>query len=314
MKNRGIALSFNWIFAILVGGFILFLAIYGAGKFIRTSEQAICTETAASLVGLTDPLETGFASGKSHEIGFKKKSKLFFDCDENFRVLGRQRISFAEQTFGDKYGEKGNWITIKDKYLFVEREIEANKIYLFSKPFFMPYKVSDLIVIIPESQNYCFHDASENVRESLEGLNLKNIIFKNRTNECEGVDICFSRKAGCEIEISEAQGTVFKKKEGKKVHYVGNLLYGAIFSSPEIYECNVKRTKRRIDELAKIYLEKIEIVERQNCQSNIRIKLERVIGNIESSRELINLYSFMSDVNSINRLSDCKLYDDRGFE
>ena len=102
MKKKGVALAFNWIFAILAGGFILFLAIYGAGKFIKTSERAIYTETAASLVGLTDPLETGFASGKAHEISFKKKSRLFFDCDESFRVLGRQRISFSEQTFGDK--------------------------------------------------------------------------------------------------------------------------------------------------------------------------------------------------------------------
>ena len=74
MKNKkAIEMSFNWIFAIIVGGFILFIAIYGAGKLIRTSEQSVYTETAASLVSLFDPLETGLASGKASEISFNKK-------------------------------------------------------------------------------------------------------------------------------------------------------------------------------------------------------------------------------------------------
>ena len=75
-NKRGIAMSFNWIFAILAGGFILFLAIFSAGKFIRTSEQTLYTETAASLISLFDPLETGLASGKSSSIRFKKDSGL----------------------------------------------------------------------------------------------------------------------------------------------------------------------------------------------------------------------------------------------
>ena len=99
--KKGIAMSFNWIFAILAGGFILFLAIFSAGKFIRTGEQILYTETAASLISLLDPLETGLASGKAHEIGFKKKSKIFFDCEENLNPpFGKQTISFSEKTFG----------------------------------------------------------------------------------------------------------------------------------------------------------------------------------------------------------------------
>jgi len=73
VDKKAIAMSFNWIFAIIAGGFILFLAIFAAGQFIRTGEQTIYTETAASLISLFDPLETGLASGKAHEIGFKKR-------------------------------------------------------------------------------------------------------------------------------------------------------------------------------------------------------------------------------------------------
>jgi len=108
MNKKAIAMTFNWIFAIIVGAFILFLAIYASGKFIRTSEQSIYTETAASLVSLFDPLETGLASGKASEITFKKESKIFFDCNENLNLpFGRQTISFSEQTFGEEFGEVG---------------------------------------------------------------------------------------------------------------------------------------------------------------------------------------------------------------
>ena len=63
MKKAIFGMSFNWIFALIVGGFILFLAIYGAGKFIKTSETTLYTETASKLTALLDPLETGLASG-----------------------------------------------------------------------------------------------------------------------------------------------------------------------------------------------------------------------------------------------------------
>ncbi len=97
---------------------------------------------------------------------------------------------------------------------------------------------------------------------------------------------------------------------GKKVYYVGDLIYGAIFSSPEIYECNVKRIKVKFDELAKIYLDKIKIIERKECESNIGQMLASVIGGINNSRDLIGLYNQMNEIDSINNFakSGCSLY------
>jgi len=108
LDKKGIGMSFNWIFAIIAGAFILFLAVFAASKFIQTSENTLYTETAASLISFFDPLETGLASGKAHEIGFQKKSKVFFDCEENLNPpFGKQTISFSEQTFGEKIWGKG---------------------------------------------------------------------------------------------------------------------------------------------------------------------------------------------------------------
>lgn len=317
INDKGIAMSFNWIFAILAGGFILFLAIFSAGKFIRTSEQVIYTETAASLISLFDPLETGLASGKAHEISFKKNSKIFFECEENLNPpFGKQTISFSEQTFGDAYGEKGGAVSIKNKYIFSDSIIEGNKIYVFSKPFFMPFKVTDLIIITSQDQNYCFYDAPDYIKENLEGLNMKNIIFANLTSKCKGVSVCFESKSNCEVKVFEDEKYVIKKSSAKKVYYAGDLIYGAIFSDAEIYECNVKRIKVKFDELAKIYLDKIEIIERKDCKSNIGSKLSSLLGKIEDSRGLIGLNAAAEDIDSINRQakSGCQLYNNGGFE
>ena len=123
-NKKGIAMSFNWIFAIIAGGFILFLAIFAAGKFIKTSEISVNTQTAASLISLSDPLETGLASGKAHEIIFKKESRIFIDCNENTNFpFGKQTISFSEKTFGDEFGEKGGRININNKYILKNQQI-----------------------------------------------------------------------------------------------------------------------------------------------------------------------------------------------
>jgi len=180
----------------------------------------------------------------------------------------------------------------------------------------MPFKITDLIMVVSADDIYCFYDSPDYIKESLEGLNLDNIIFPNQTLKCEGTDVCFEEnRNGCEIKVFEEQGYVLNKEYGKRVYFVGDLIYGAIFSSPEIYECNVKRVKSKFDELSKIYLDKIEIIERKDCQSNIGPKLASVLGPIENSRSLIGLYNEVEDIDSINRLakSGCQLYYNTNF-
>jgi hypothetical protein len=311
-RKKAIAMSFNWIFAIIAGGFILFLAIYGAGKFIQTSEQATYTETAASLSSLFDPLETGLASGKAHVINFKKNSKIFFDCNARINPpFGKQYISFSEQTLGDKYGEEGGKVSIINKYLFADDVVEGKSIYVFSKPFFMPFKVADMTMVISGSEKYCFYDAPEKVREDLESLNLKSIIFMNATNKCEGIDICFNRN-NCDIVVDEANKRVKSNiNGGEKMYYTGDMIYAAIFSHPYIYECNVKRLKNKFNEVAKIYIEKINIMERQGCMPTIGEKLRALVDkDIQNSKDILEFNRAIEDIDSINRLSNagCMLY------
>jgi hypothetical protein len=58
MNKQGIEMGFSWIFAIIVGVVILFLAIYTTTRIIGTSRYELDTETAKKISILIDPLET----------------------------------------------------------------------------------------------------------------------------------------------------------------------------------------------------------------------------------------------------------------
>ena len=66
MKNKKgeLQFSFAWVFAILVGAFILFLAIFGVYKFMKIQGEIQDAETAKDIGILLNPLESSFETGK----------------------------------------------------------------------------------------------------------------------------------------------------------------------------------------------------------------------------------------------------------
>ena len=101
MKNeKAISMSFNWLFAIIVGAIVIFLAIYGVSKIMGFGGQAIDTESAARFAALLDPAETGIASGKYTEFEFQRlDTRVYFDCNaERNKPFGLQTVSFSEVT------------------------------------------------------------------------------------------------------------------------------------------------------------------------------------------------------------------------
>ena len=73
--KRGIEFSFAWIFAILVGAAILFIAIFAATRLVTTERAVGEAETAKQLGILLNPVETGIESGKISKIGFVTDTK-----------------------------------------------------------------------------------------------------------------------------------------------------------------------------------------------------------------------------------------------
>src|SRR3989338_7011518 len=77
MNKRGFEFSFVWLFSIVVGAIIIFLAIYTATKLIGSNEYEINTKTAADLRNILNPLGTSFEDSKSEKIELIKE--LFSD-------------------------------------------------------------------------------------------------------------------------------------------------------------------------------------------------------------------------------------------
>ena len=100
-------------------------------------------------------------------------------------------------------------------------------------------------------------------------------------------------------------------KDNKRLYYVDDLLFAAIFSSSDNYECNVKRIKNRFNELAGIYLNKIEIIKRKNCEPTLGPKLLELLAfRVENSKDLLLFHDKIEEIDQINaRAKDgCRVY------
>jgi len=177
MRNKlGVAVPFSWIFALIVGGFILFIALFVANRVIQTGEQSVNVQTATQIITLLQPFETGIASGKSTILRFRKPTRVAIECrHQDNDPFGRQTISISEQTFGDRFSELSLGVPFTNKYIFSDDLLEGTEYYVFSKPFFLPFSVGDLTII--DNRPYCIIDAPNEVKRELSGLQIPGVNF-----------------------------------------------------------------------------------------------------------------------------------------
>lgn len=311
-NKRAIEMGFNWLFAIMAGGFILFLAIFAAGKMVSFGSVTANTLSAKNFVNILETWEAGLAAGvKPPELKFRTETRLYFTCSDGTDLpFGKQSVSSTDKGINDKYGQEGYDVTIKNKYIFNENMLEGKRFFPFSVGFFMPFKIADLIIFA--DRNYCFYNPPEQFRKNLEQLQLNNVVFPNKTVVCDGVRVCFSQGNSCDITVSTAGK--FVMKENQKLFYDGNLIYAAIFSSPEIYKCNLIRLMNKFNQLGYIYLDKIKVIQRAKCKSNVENKLFQMVSLTSnftySEANFRNLIRISEEVDAINNDADpgCKLY------
>lgn len=278
-------MTFNWMFAIIVGVVFLFLAIYGVVKFINVGESVVSTESSAELVNILNNYGS-IGSGIFNSINFDKDVEIYFDCDFlSNRPFGMQEVRFSE---------RGEGIEFYDKYVFAEK-LEGKKIYLFSKPFELGYKVGDLVMI--SSEEYCFKGFPDYIKDEIDDA--ENIGF----GDCSGVEVCFG-SSGCEIDVIEIENGLGKVMKGsEELYYIDNLVFGAIFSSSENYECNVQRLKNRFNELVLIYKKKIELLEDKKCNSKLDVKIDLMRSKyVGSSEDLVDLKNLIDEIEEINNV------------
>lgn len=312
MDKRGfIEISFAWLFGIIAGTVILFLAIFAATRIINIGQSVTGAEAQNQIAVLLNPLETSFQTGQLELIGLPVETRIYNDCDDKSGIFGKQIISVSQQNLG-RWSTPSKGTGFQNKYIFSDETVEGKDFFLFSKPFDFPFKVSDLIYMTPSTTNYCFMDSPDSINEELSKLNEKNILLANDSFKCppKSLTVCFNGE-DCNISVDNyPQGTV-TKGDNVTLFYGDALMYGAIFSDKITYECQLKRLMERTTQLSSLYIDKGNTISRAGCSLDLTSDLSLFSSSTNSfadSSDLSNLISPALSMQVKNDITTCKLW------
>jgi len=305
--RKGIEFSFAWLFSIVAGAVIIFLAIYAGARMISSSQYQASTATAKELSIIFEPLETGLASGMSTQAVLSSETRIYNDCMMT-GIFGKEEISLATKS-GRSWSAPGGKIPIENKYLFSENIVEGKKIYFFSMPFEFPFKVADMIVMF--SKEYCLLNAPGFIEEDIENLNLGNVKFNENCSK-DSVQVCFGAGTKCDVAAYSNDGyeTGYVTRGYEKVYFIKNLLYPAIFSDAASYECNVKRLMKKASQLALVYRDESNLLSVKcsvvsgSSLSDFAIQAAKV----NSSSQIALLAGSANIIDSDNNFAECRLW------
>lgn len=308
MNRKGFQFSFSWLFAVIVGGVVIFLAIYGVTRLVDTGDFERNTIAGAELGILLHPIETNLESGKYNVVNFPEETRIYNSC-RNIGNFGRQGISTSIKTgIGNNFGERGVETSFFSKYIFSRSIEEGRELHVFSKPFEMPYKIGDLI--FASAEDYCFVEATNEIEDEVEGLEMDFIELVDDVGACSvgSESVCF-RTNDCDVNVDFLTNSV--EKNGDVVYFVDDLVYGAIFADVELYECQVDRLMKRAGELAQVYAAKSDFLSSKGCSSNLQSDLLTYSGitQISSSIDLsLFVEDFADDLDRRNDALNCRLF------
>lgn len=305
-KNRkGLEMSFAWLFAIIVGAVILFLAIYTSTRIVNTQQVSLDAKTAKEFGVLLDPLETSFETGKSNSMTLPVETRVYNRCDNNGN-FGRQIIKVSQKSF-NKWTETDVNVAFRNKIIFSEDYVEGKKLLIFSKPFNFPYKVADLIYVTSTDKKYCFINPPTEIKNEISNLNQENLFLENCP--ANSVKVCFD-SSNCKINVNYGAGYV-DKNGTKSYFYTNALMYAAIFSDKEVYDCQIKRVMQRANQLSSLYQSKADIISVKGCNSNLNSDLSGLSSSETSfskSEDLNNMISLVENIDSKNKIAECRLW------
>lgn len=283
-KSGQLNMSFGWIFAIIAGAVILFLTIYGITNFMDVSQQQQTSAQARDLQVLLNPLETSFSSATSSYIERNTPTRIHNDCFVG-GAFGDQAISISEESV-DGWTDRGVPSRFENKYIFSNATVQGERFYIFSKPFNFPYKVSDLVYLTSAKTKYCFKSPPESIEKELNKINQNNLIVGCSGSNDEAVEVCFG-DSSCEINVEDysreqgsSSGLVIKNRE-ELGFYTDALMYGAIFSEEDNYECQVGRLFKRSQQISSIYLNKYSYMNPNTCNNDFRSGLSNFNSSLD---------------------------------
>ncbi len=317
MNKKGIEFSFGWIFAIIIGASILALGLFTASKIINQEEYRGNSINAKEFGILTTALETSLETSKTDKITFDTPSRIVLECDPK-GVYGLQKISSGDF----KKETTGVTSTFAGKYFFSEKIMDGKEFIVLSKPFNYPYRVANILIIWPKNTLYCFLDPPEQTEKELQMMMRDNALINsslqilpyNKKEECriDSKKVCFGKTSSCDIAIYDS--TI---KKGDRAVFIdpseqeNALIFAAIFSDPEIYECQMQRLMHRASTLAHLYQEKAILLEGRGCTSSLMSSLENyavATKSFNSTKELATLSFLANTLGGENDQLSCPVF------
>lgn len=307
--------GFVWLFAIIAGIAILVLVIYGAVRIGETTRVQTDASIAKQISILTDTLEAGFAAAVKGDIKFQQDTIIRNVCHDI--GFGENSISaLSKSDVGKDYLDFTVSSSVSDKYIFSFSQDEGKNFYILSKSFDFPYKIADYIILISNKRKYCFKNTPDYIKDELEALELPFVSFDNCSQDLDTTLVCFGEQ-GCDISVfGECDycqdiyggGTVVKRTGS--VHYVGNLLYPAIFSDRIIYECNINRMLYRGSITGKVLARKAQLMNTRGCTTNLEPVLyswSLKLGN-STYNDILKLHPDVLKIQDVNRQEACGVW------
>jgi len=315
-KGKKGYIEFSWLFALIVGAIILFLAFYfiGAKLLIKTYEKT--TEEAQGIDTLLNPFSYfGELKAKSSSaVNLQQKSTINFSCSQQ----DNQDLGYDSITLSVK-NKEGLARNVYDKYIFAEKEIEAKKLQALSIPLELPWRISEVLILWDYDKKYCFMNAPNAVKETLsdERLNISGIYFANSNCPENSTKVCFAtQNSDCEIKVNinpdGNTGTTFR--QNKRIYFAtDSLMYASIFSDYNIYNCNIKRLASRLKYQIIIYEDKLNALRARGCNTNmdfaaLKQKVDSIIESGDVDENMFEMWQLSQEIKNANSRADCKLF------
>lgn len=316
MNKKAQMPEFNWIFVIIVGAVILFLAVMFSGKLIKTSTY----QQSAELLPAFDVLLNPFSSVGNLVKTIRLQNEVIVEINcsrNNENLLGSEKIRTKSKGAFGKWSEFTDFpYAFYDKYVFAD-QLEGKTFYVFSKPFEMPFKIDEMIYMTYE--NYCFVNAPADIEQELTAIELETL----KVGECSENDkrVCFGGATGCEITVigddaNYNTGHVEKTEKNveKRLYFASkSLMYGAIFASSSNYNCNFARLMERLKQLTSIYKRKADTLTIKGCNM---MAISGLIEKLGSKANIVKgpgadkktLYDAAQELENLNVAITCPVF------
>jgi len=293
MNKRG--QDFALIFSIVVGALIIIMGFYTASNFIQISNLRQRAEIANRLDIVLNPFSS---LGENPSLALGKPIEMPENIALNFSCSGdSQKIKVTANGGTSSYESYG-------KYIFSEN-LMGKKFYIFSKPLEMPWKVDNLMYLI--SKEYCFiNDVPKEIEQEIRTLKSDKLTVSSTGCPDSSTTVCFGSRQ-CDINVDYGNGIV--EKQNAEIPFAGDaLMYAAIFSSPEVYSCNLQRLLSRLDVQSDIYINDCQRLALKGCdnsalEQSINVLKENLGYVLADPMTISDLKNAADDVQSKNRIA-----------